>query len=145
MEVCLSFFLECQGYVYIVCSTITALFFLCEYYPGAESLLARYIEDSGPTEPQSIVSEKILWSYAAQLTCALRAIHKMGIACQVLTPRRILVASQSRLRISGTGVLDVLEYDSNKSKRVDDLQVYYICAIFIIYTNMQWVSIIKNV
>ncbi|OQS04864.1 hypothetical protein THRCLA_02937, partial [Thraustotheca clavata] len=93
-----------------------ALFFLSEYYANAQSLYSKFVQGSDSA------SETFLWSVLTQLCGALRAIHGQNIACQVVNTRRLLLTSHNRVRISGTGVLDVLEYDTSKSKRVESLQ-----------------------
>ncbi|EQC27370.1 hypothetical protein SDRG_14812 [Saprolegnia diclina VS20] len=95
-----------------------ALFFLSEYYPTATSLHAKYFG----SQASSVASEAFLWSLLTQVTGALRAIHRHDMACQAIALRRLLVTGHNRVRISGTGVLDVLEYDTSKSKRVEALQ-----------------------
>ncbi|KAF0727110.1 hypothetical protein Ae201684_014846 [Aphanomyces euteiches] len=94
-----------------------ALFFLCEFYPGAVSLHQKYIAASAAP------SEAFLWTLLTQLSGALRVVHAAQLACKAIHARRILVTAHDRIRITGLGVLDVLEYDSLKSKpRVESLQ-----------------------
>ncbi|KDO22810.1 hypothetical protein SPRG_11569 [Saprolegnia parasitica CBS 223.65] len=100
-----------------VSSSRVALFFLSEYFPTATSLHAKFF-----TSQASIASEAFLWSLLTQMAGALRAIHRHDMACQAIGLRRLLVTGHNRVRISGTGVLDVLEYDTSKSKRVEALQ-----------------------
>ncbi|CAK4717244.1 unnamed protein product [Aphanomyces euteiches] len=96
---------------------IHPLFFLCEFYPGAVSLHQKYIAASAAP------SEAILWTLLTQLSGALRVVHAAQLACKAIHARRILVTAHDRIRITGLGVLDVLEYDSLKSKpRVESLQ-----------------------
>ncbi|OQR85276.1 hypothetical protein ACHHYP_12005 [Achlya hypogyna] len=93
-----------------------ALFFLSEFYPTAVSLHTKFLVE------QASASEAFLWSLLVQLSGALRAAHRADLACQVVHARRLLITGHNRVRLSGTGVLDVLEYDTSKSKRVEALQ-----------------------
>lgn len=60
-----------------------------------------------------LLPESLIWRYVVQLTSALRCIHAAGLACRVMDPTKILVTDQSRIRINGVGVFDVLGYDSS--------------------------------
>ncbi|ETV69055.1 hypothetical protein, variant 1 [Aphanomyces astaci] len=101
-----------------------ALFFLCEYYPGAVSLHQKYIQQQHPP------SEAFLWSVLTQVCGALRVVHGASLACKSIHAKRLLITSHDRIRITGLGVLDVLEYDSLKSKpRVDGMQREDILAL----------------
>jgi PAB-dependent poly(A)-specific ribonuclease subunit 3 len=74
-----------------------------------------YLDKRGP-----LIREAVMWSFATQLLSALRLIHASGMAARCVTPQRVLVSGSHRLRISGVGIVDVLEYDSKKS--VQDAQ-----------------------
>ncbi|CAK4210506.1 unnamed protein product [Aphanomyces euteiches] len=62
-----------------------ALFFLCEFYPGAVSLHQKYIAASAAP------SEAFLWTLLTQLSGALRVVHAAQLACKAIHARRILV------------------------------------------------------
>jgi hypothetical protein len=62
--------------------------------------------------------EPVLWSYLTQLTAAVRFVHTFtnknangDLSLRCLSPHRVLVTSNGRLRISGVGVVDLLESD----------------------------------
>ncbi|KAF0691144.1 Aste57867_17568 [Aphanomyces stellatus] len=96
-----------------------ALFFLCEFYPGAVSLQHKFLSTTTTTRP----TEALLWAILTQVCAALRVVHGANLACKAIHPRRLLLTAHDRIRITGVGVLDVLEYDSLKSKpRVDTMQ-----------------------
>ncbi|ETV93388.1 hypothetical protein, variant [Aphanomyces invadans] len=99
-----------------------ALFFLCEFFPGAVSVHQKYMNPV-PMSSVEPPSEAFLWSLLTQVCAALRAVHGANLACKSIHARRLLLTSHDRIRITGLGVLDVLEYDSLKSKpRLDSMQ-----------------------
>ena len=101
----------------------TALVFVYDYYPGAETLLMRHFSgpDSTlavgpdgsllfPSNPRaggisnrhrpgghrSPMPERLIWSYIIQLSSALRTVHASGLACRVIDPSKILLIGNSR-------------------------------------------------
>ena len=58
--------------------------------------------------------EPVLWSFACQLACGLRAAHEAGLSFRGIHAAQVLITGHSRARISGAGLLDVLEADSRK-------------------------------
>ncbi|EDV24491.1 uncharacterized protein TRIADDRAFT_24936 [Trichoplax adhaerens] len=106
-----------------------SLIAIYDYYPANETMQSHYFD----TTKQSytigedgvlradvnmarnnieFLDENIIWKYVIQLTSALRLIHVAGLACQILNVTKVLVASRSRLRINGVGILDILGNDS---------------------------------
>jgi PAB-dependent poly(A)-specific ribonuclease subunit 3 len=57
------------------------------------------------------VPETTLWSFITQISSALKTIHSAGLSARSLEPNKILMTSKNRLRISCSGLLDVLQYD----------------------------------
>ncbi|CAB3992243.1 PAB-dependent poly(A)-specific ribonuclease subunit PAN3-like [Paramuricea clavata] len=119
-----------------------ALVFVYDYHPGADTILQRHFSESpnglinmkdghngvhlqappgrkifspGNTTPtrQQFMPERLIWNYIIQLSSALRSIHSMMMACRVIEPSKILVLSNSRLRINGCGIFDVLDTNSS--------------------------------
>ncbi|XP_075230352.1 poly(A) specific ribonuclease subunit PAN3 isoform X2 [Lycorma delicatula] len=117
-----------------------SMVFVYDYHPDSETLLSRHFSQaeplngysdpfsSNPNAPRpyshqknallrqqhsSMLSESTIWSYVIQLTGALRVIHAAGLACRSLDPSKVLLTARSRLRISGTGIADVLTFDSS--------------------------------
>ncbi|KAJ1550534.1 PAB-dependent poly(A)-specific ribonuclease subunit 3, partial [Cladochytrium tenue] len=87
--------------------------FVHDYHPCAVTLLSRHL--STPQNPSAAIGgvpERLLWSYAAQLVSALRAIHAAGLAARgVVSPSKVLLTAKNRVRINCLGVLDVLAFD----------------------------------
>lgn len=102
---------------------LTALVFVYDYHPGAETLLMRHFSgpDSTlavgpdgtllfPSNPRtggipnrhrpgghrSPMPERLIWSYIIQLSSALRTVHASGLACRVIDPSKILLIGNSR-------------------------------------------------
>lgn len=118
-----------------------SLVFVYDYHPGAETLLMRHFSgpDSNlpvnpdgslvfPSHPRaggmlnrhrpghrSPMPERLIWSYIIQLSSALRSVHASGLACRVIDPSKILLIGNSRLRINGCGIFDVLSFDASNS------------------------------
>ncbi len=58
------------------------------------------------------ILERVLWSYIIQLSSAIKTIHHSGLAVRNLDPSRVLLSSKNRVRISGCGIMDVLQYEN---------------------------------
>lgn len=61
-----------------------------------------------------LVSEKTLWSYIVQITSAIKAIHSSGLACRNIQLNRILTTGEDRIRLTGVGILDVLQGEADQ-------------------------------
>eukprot|EP00053_Salpingoeca_punica_P015251 m.140121 g.140121 ORF g.140121 m.140121 type:complete len:615 (-) comp16664_c0_seq2:177-2021(-) len=84
--------------------------FVYEYHPNCETLLNRHF--SGPPTP---IPEQLLWTYIIQMTSALRTIHSLNLACRVFEPSKILVSGHSRILLSSTCIIDVLQFDAGQA------------------------------
>ena len=69
-----------------------------------------------------LLPEQIIWDYIIQLTSIIRTIHASNLSCRILTASRILIDSKSRLRLSGAGIFDVIDYENNV-KNIANFQV----------------------
>jgi len=118
-----------------------SLVFAYDYHPGAETLLMRHFSGPDSTLPvspdgtllfpsnprsggvpnrhrpghRSPMPERLIWSYIIQLSSALRTVHAAGLACRVIDPSKVLLIGNSRLRINGCGIFDVLSFDASNS------------------------------
>jgi PAB-dependent poly(A)-specific ribonuclease subunit 3 len=63
---------------------------------------------------QTWVPEPVMWSYISQLLSTLKAIHLVGLAARVYDASNILLTSKNRVRVSCTGIFDVLGLESTK-------------------------------
>lgn len=127
-----------------------SLVFVYDYHPGAESVHERHFSEKVNALPnmkdhlngahlqtpsarkgfstgnpsqtrQHLMPERLIWNYIIQLSSALRSIHSMILACRVIDPSKILILSNSRLRINGCGIFDVLD-TNNSSAMVQHYQ-----------------------
>lgn len=80
--------------------------FVSEFHPGYETLEA--LCSTGMP-----VQEPVLWTFIIQIAGALRCIHMAGLACRVVDASKILVQGGNRILISGTCVLDVIQFDTS--------------------------------
>ena len=69
-----------------------------------------------------LLPEQVIWDYVIQLTSLIRTIHSANLACRILTSSRILIDHKSRIRLSGCGILDVIEFE-NSAKNIAIAQV----------------------
>lgn len=89
-----------------------SLFFVTDYHPLAETLAAKHFNPQNrySTRHNSPpVPEQTLWSYIVQISNALKAIHEANLAAKVVDPTKVILTSDNRLRLSGCGILDVVQ------------------------------------
>ena len=60
-----------------------------------------------------LLAEQNVWEYVIQLTSIIRVVHSANLACRIITPSRILVDHKSRLRLSGVGIFDVIDFENS--------------------------------
>ncbi|KAJ9107878.1 hypothetical protein QFC19_002621 [Naganishia cerealis] len=71
--------------------------FAYDYHPKSKTLYEEHLS-SGPTapgQPFAGISERILWSYLAQISNGLKAIHTAGLACRTVEPTKILLTGRN--------------------------------------------------
>ncbi|KXZ42145.1 hypothetical protein GPECTOR_196g337 [Gonium pectorale] len=92
----------------------SALVFAHDFHPGAVSLAAAHLmpqmNAAGLVSAPQPPAEEVVWSYAVQITSALRAVHGCGLllrpAC--LHPTKVLLTGFGRLRVGSVGIVDAL-------------------------------------
>lgn len=84
-------------------------FFLHDYYPGARTLYELYLE--GDNEEVAL-TEQQLWSFACQIATGLHAAHSNGVSFRGFSARHVLLTGHNRVRLSRSGIADVLESES---------------------------------
>eukprot|EP00026_Physarum_polycephalum_P002793 Phypoly_transcript_02801.p1 GENE.Phypoly_transcript_02801~~Phypoly_transcript_02801.p1 ORF type:complete len:778 (+),score=143.60 Phypoly_transcript_02801:127-2460(+) len=96
---------------------VNSLYFVYDYFPGADTIEHKLNASAGAglAGAGGFVSEAMLWSYMAQLTSALRAIHSVGLAARVIQPSKVLLTGKNRIRINCIGMMDVINFDPNKN------------------------------
>ncbi|GFR50636.1 hypothetical protein Agub_g12883 [Astrephomene gubernaculifera] len=93
---------------------VSALVFAHDFYPGAMTLAAAHLvpqmSAAGLVSAPQPPPEEVIWSYAVQITSALRAAHGCGLllrpAC--LHPSKVLLAGFGRLRVGSVGIVDAM-------------------------------------
>lgn len=98
-----------------------ALVFVYDYHPCSITLYEAYFTPQAQAllhaRFQAVgvngmpVPETTLWSFITQLSSALKSIHSAGLSARSLEPNKILMTSKNRLRISCSGLVDLLQYD----------------------------------
>ncbi|KAF2756818.1 hypothetical protein EJ05DRAFT_453718 [Pseudovirgaria hyperparasitica] len=88
-----------------------------DYHPLTQSLAIHL--PSANRRNRDIPTESVLWGYIVQISNALKDIHALGLAARVITPSKILLTSQNRVRINGCGILDVTQGDSNVAQSLE--------------------------
>ncbi|KAJ5131206.1 Zinc finger CCCH-type [Penicillium bovifimosum] len=119
----------CNGSVVTVHDAFTSrsfqdssLIFVTDYHPLSKTLAEQHLNTGNryPARPNAPISEQLLWGYMTQIANGLKAIHANGLAARVLEPSKILVTAKSRIRINACAILDVVQFDTQKT--VADLQ-----------------------
>jgi PAB-dependent poly(A)-specific ribonuclease subunit 3 len=94
----------------------SSLFIATDYHPLAKTLsehhhLGPNWARTGRTSKDQ-VTEPVLWSYVVQVASALKTIHNSGLAARVVDPSKILLTGKNRIRLSGCGILDVVNFEN---------------------------------
>lgn len=90
-----------------------ALVFVYDYHPCSETIYSTYFTAQGQASlgHMRMIPEATIWSYITQIASALKAVHGSGLASRSISSRKILITGKSRIRLSGSAILDVLQYD----------------------------------
>lgn len=94
-----------------------SLFVVSEYFPCSSTLIEKHFLNTSKSE---IVTEKLLWGYAVQLTNALGAVHLKNLLVRVWDFSKVIVTNEGRVRLSGCGVMDIL--DPKEDEEMSELQ-----------------------
>lgn len=76
--------------------------------------------------------ESLLWSYLCQLCTAIKLVHANGSALRCISAAHVLATSGNRVRISGVGIIDVVEHDqviSLGAKQKEDIVSLGTCLL----------------
>eukprot|EP01121_Diplochlamys_sp_Union-15-3_P011723 TRINITY_DN3426_c0_g1_i4.p1 TRINITY_DN3426_c0_g1~~TRINITY_DN3426_c0_g1_i4.p1 ORF type:complete len:431 (+),score=43.25 TRINITY_DN3426_c0_g1_i4:61-1293(+) len=96
---------------------VNCLFFVYDYYPGAETLEQKYLDN----EDNRLLPEDVLWTFIVQLCAALKAIHAQGLICQMILPSKIIETGKNRIKINCVGINDALNPDIPNHNPHEDL------------------------
>lgn len=114
----------CSGSVVTVHDAFTSrsfqdssLIFVTDYHPLSKTLAEQHLGVGNRFQGRhnTHIPEQVLWGYITQIANALKAIHTHGLAARVLEPSKILLTGKNRIRLNGCAVLDVVQFDSQRS------------------------------
>ncbi|TPX19294.1 PAB-dependent poly(A)-specific ribonuclease subunit 3 [Coccidioides immitis] len=96
----------------------SSLIFVTDYHPLSKTLAEQHLADGQGRyqgrHTSGHIPEQILWSYVTQIANALKAIHSAGLAARVIEPSKILLTGKNRIRLNACGILDVVQFDSQR-------------------------------
>ena len=100
----------------------SSLIFVTDYHPLSKTLAEQHlgVGNRFQTRGNAHIPEQVLWGYMTQIANAIKAIHTNGLAARVLEPSKVLITGKNRLRINACAVLDVVQFDSQRT--MPDLQ-----------------------
>ncbi|KAJ5872808.1 uncharacterized protein N7529_005161 [Penicillium soppii] len=100
----------------------SSLIFVTDYHPLSKTLAEQHLGTGNRFQARSNapIPEQVLWGYMTQISNGLQAIHSNGLAARVLEASKVLITGRNRLRINACAVLDVVQFDTQRSIR--DLQ-----------------------
>jgi PAB-dependent poly(A)-specific ribonuclease subunit 3 len=120
----------CSGSVVTVHDAFTSrsfqdssLIFVTDYHPLSKTLAEQHLGAGNRFQGRqnnNHISEQILWGYMTQIANALKSIHTNGLAARVLEASKVLLTGKNRIRLNACAVLDVVQFDSQRT--VADLQ-----------------------
>jgi PAB-dependent poly(A)-specific ribonuclease subunit 3 len=100
----------------------SSLLFVTDYHPLSKTLAEQHLGVGArfPGRQNTHIPEQVLWGYMTQIANALKAIHSNGLAARVIDPSKILLTAKNRIRLNACAIMDVVQFDSQRS--VTDLQ-----------------------
>ncbi|KAL3472003.1 PAB-dependent poly(A)-specific ribonuclease subunit pan3 [Aspergillus californicus] len=100
----------------------SSLIFVTDYHPLSKTLAEQHLSAGtrfqGRHNPH--IPEQVLWGYMTQLANALKSIHSNGLAARIIDPSKILLTGRNRLRLNACAIMDVVQFDTQKT--IADLQ-----------------------
>ncbi|KAJ5624866.1 PAN2-PAN3 deadenylation complex subunit PAN3 [Penicillium lagena] len=100
----------------------SSLIFVTDYHPLSKTLAEQHLGAGQrfQNRPNTHIPEQVIWGYMTQIANAVKSIHTNGLAARVLEPSKVLLTGKNRIRLNACGVLDVVQFDSQRT--VADLQ-----------------------
>ncbi|KAK4976564.1 PAB-dependent poly(A)-specific ribonuclease subunit 3 [Elasticomyces elasticus] len=99
----------------------SSLIIVTDYHPLSKTLAEQHFVHTQPARYSNSrpagtpVPEPVLWSYITQIASALKAIHSNGLAARLIAPSKILMTCKNRIRLNACGILDITQYDTQRS------------------------------
>ncbi|KAI9042969.1 PAN-complex poly(A)-binding subunit PAN3 [Aspergillus affinis] len=119
----------CNGSVVTVHDAFTSrsfqdssLIFVTDYHPLSKTLAEQHLGAGNRFQGRhnAHIPEQVLWGYMTQIANGLKAIHSSGLAARVIEPSKILLTGRNRIRLNACAILDVVQYDNQRT--IADLQ-----------------------
>lgn len=85
-----------------------------------------------PSLPSASLPEDLVWDYVIQLVSALRLVHGNNLALRCVGPTKILLTGKQRLKVTGAGIMDILNFDSTLSQS-HSTTMYQVWELEILY------------
>lgn len=100
----------------------SSLIFVTDYHPLSKTLAEQHLGAGNRFQNRhpAHIPEQVLWSYMTQIANALKAIHSNGLAARIIEPSKILLTGKNRIRLNACSIMDVVQYEAQRS--VTDLQ-----------------------
>ena len=93
----------------------SSLIVVTDYHPRSLTLAEKHFSASRqPQRAGGSVTENELWTYVVQLASALKTVHEGGLAAQTIMLSKVLLTSKNRVRISGCGIMDILQHEQHR-------------------------------
>ncbi|KAI9675632.1 MAG: PAB-dependent poly(A)-specific ribonuclease subunit 3 [Caeruleum heppii] len=95
-----------------------SLVFVTDYHPLSKTLTDHHFVTQSRfagRHATTAISEQVLWGYMVQIASALKMIHGTGLAARVFDPTKILLTSKNRIRLNACAILDVVQYDTQRT------------------------------
>eukprot|EP01130_Rhizamoeba_saxonica_P003364 TRINITY_DN1425_c0_g1_i1.p1 TRINITY_DN1425_c0_g1~~TRINITY_DN1425_c0_g1_i1.p1 ORF type:complete len:348 (+),score=65.24 TRINITY_DN1425_c0_g1_i1:866-1909(+) len=89
------------------------IYFVYDYHPGAETIEEKLM-GSNLSNSTDCLNEEELWAYIIQIYSAIHVVHKKEKSCRsTLSPTKILVTGNQRIRINCLGIEDAIDPHAN--------------------------------
>ncbi|KOC11949.1 PAB-dependent poly(A)-specific ribonuclease subunit PAN3 [Aspergillus flavus AF70] len=114
----------CNGSVVTVHDAFTSrsfqdssLIFVTDYHPLSKTLAEQHLGAGNRFQGRhnTHIPEQVLWGYMTQIANGLKAIHSNGLAARILDPSKVLVTGKNRIRLNACAIMDVVQYDTQRS------------------------------
>lgn len=95
----------------------SSLIVVTDYHPDSKTLTETHLQSQvtsryAARQASPHVPENVLWSYIVQLASAIKVVHQTRLAVRTIEPNKVIVTSKNRIRLSGCGILDIVQFDS---------------------------------
>ena len=96
----------------------SSLVFAQDYFPLSKTLAEHHFPSGGHGgrfRGNPNIQERDLWGYIVQISNAIKAVHSLNLAVRCLDLTKIILTDKHRIRLTGCGILDVVQYEAGKA------------------------------